>query len=140
MLPTASRSLCVGLLCCFFACSPHRAASPFGPPPKCELPLAPRLDVRPTMTGSGLAVLVLDASSNAPILQAQALVLENSWANITDSAGFARLPQLPTGSYTLRVRAVGYKPVDDTLRIPPDSGRFVIIQLAKDLRCIPYPL
>ena len=140
MRQSVSWSLCVCLLSDLVACSPHPVSGAFGPAPKCEVALAPRISVRPAVTMSGLAVLVLDASTNGPLPQARIGVLENSWGAYTDSTGFARLARLTTGSYTIRIRAIGYKSVDDTLIIPPGGGRFLIVQLSRDLFCFPYPL
>lgn len=140
MRVTVSRSLCIGLLWGILACSPHRGASAFGPAPRCGLPLAPRINVRSTVTTSGLAALILDGSTNTPLIQAQLLVLKSAWTALTDSAGFARLPRLTGGSYTVRIRALGYTAVDDTIMIPPTGGRFVIVQLPRDVLCLPYPL
>lgn len=91
--------------------------------------MAPRINVRPSVTTPGLTALVLDATSNAPVYSAQVVVPALGWAAVTDSMGFARLPKLTPGNHTLRVRAVGYKAAVDTITIPRSGGRFLIVQL-----------
>jgi hypothetical protein len=98
--------------------------------------LAPRIEVRSETATSGITVLVLDGSSNVPLHEAQLAIPNTNWAASTDSTGLARLPKLKPGAYALRVRAIGYKPVTDTLTVPSSGGRFLIIQIPRDITCV----
>jgi len=125
----------VGILGLAMACGPRQGTPVLGSPPDCRQPLAAPINVRPAVTTPGLSALLLDATSNAPLHEARIEVQELNWAASTDSMGFARLPKLLPGSYTVRARAVGYKAVTDTITIPQSGGRFLIIQLALDRFC-----
>jgi len=126
----------IGLLGSLFACSSHQVNTGIVysdcPQPK----LASRIDVRSETSTSGITVLVLDGSSNVPLHQAQFAIVNTNLAALTDSTGIARLPKLNPGTYTLRVRALGYKPVTDTLTVPGSGGRFLIVQIPRVILCL----
>jgi hypothetical protein len=127
--------LSIGLLGSLVACASRRANLSFGS--YCQqAELAPRITVRAVVPTSGITVLVLDGTSNAPLPQAQFGIVNSNLAAYTDSTGLARISRLTPGTHTLRIRAIGYKPVIDTLTIPAQGGRFLIVQIQRDVFCL----
>ena len=55
---------------------------------------------------------VRDATSTAPIPNAQVIVAGSALGPITNSSGFYRIDNVPVGTYTLHARFIGYKPAD----------------------------
>ena len=124
--------LAVGLLATLPACAANTRQ------PSCyrgSLRPAPRISVRPEVGTRGLAVLVLDGSSNAPVPGAQVIISPGGGSRTTDSLGISQLSTL-SGHVHLLVRALGYKRTTDSLSIPIEGGRFLIVQLQPDPVCL----
>lgn len=100
-----------------------------------RIPLAPTIHVRPVVTTPGLTVLVLDASSNAPIVPTRVWLVGDSLSGAGDEFGVVRIPKA-AGSIRVAIRGLGYSMLNDTLTIPGSGGRFLIVQLRRDPACL----
>ena len=72
----------------------------------------------PALGQDTLRVFVRNALTNQPIPGATVLQVGTSNGAATDSAGFARLRTVLTGTHRLRVSAVGFEAVNQTITVP----------------------
>ena len=80
---------------------------------------------------SSVTVTVIDASARYPLANADVIDLATGQHRITDERGQARLPWPADGQLRLRVREVGYKPVQRTLHRDSVSGPATTIEMSK---------
>jgi len=92
-------------------------------------PTTPAINVRPHVSAPGLTLLILDRETNAPIPGAMvSLPPSTAVAAHADQEGMIRLRTL-AGNIKILVRSVGYGRAEDTVSIPHEGGRFLIVQL-----------
>lgn len=72
----------------------------------------------------------VNASTGEAILSASVSVLKTLFGNITDTAGVYKIGSLPSGTYTLRASAIGYKTASRTITIGKDLTNTVNFVLA----------
>ncbi len=65
---------------------------------------------------------VLDASTRAPLPNAQVLVSGTQIGGLTNTAGEVVLGDVPAGSHTLRVQLIGYRPADQAIEVSGAGG------------------
>ena len=76
-----------------------------------------------------LAGQVLDAEANAPLPFAGVSIVGQNIERLSDDAGRFRFTDLAPGTMRLRVRRVGYAPLDTPLVIRPNDTTTVVIHL-----------
>jgi len=78
---------------------------------------------------------VREATSGAPIANAQVFVVGTTLGTITNARGFYRIDNVPIGTYTLRARSIGYRSADSSgVRVTAHQT------LRVDLRLQPTPV
>jgi hypothetical protein len=80
---------------------------------------------------------VVAVSNSMPVTAAQIVLTPVSHGTrpitaSSDSAGRIKIDFVPPGTYLLSLRRIGYRPVSDTLNIPPDTGILIKGVLAID--------
>lgn len=70
-----------------------------------------------------LTVRVSDARTGAPVRAAEVSLPGHSRVGLTDSAGTLRISNVPEGSYRVRLRRLGYAPVDTAVLVQGDTVR-----------------
>lgn len=80
---------------------------------------------------STVTVTVVDAGARYPLANADVIDLATGQRRFTDERGQARLPWPADGRLRLRVREVGYKPVQRTLHRDSVSGGATTIEMSK---------
>ena len=101
-----------------------------------EAPLAPVIAFTERVPPRGIVVLALDAHSGKPVDRAVLSVARmGDWSTArlarADSAGVARLVDLPTGQHQVRVSALGYQARSTTLDITDSVGVALVVQLRR---------
>lgn len=60
----------------------------------------------------------MDNRTGEPLIGANILLLENNRGAASDRNGYFKIDRLPEGTYTLRVRFVGYSTITETVSVP----------------------
>lgn len=81
--------------------------------------------IRPSTLNSVFVANVADASTHAPIVDAEVSIQELSRSARTNWIGEAHIEDVPKGSYRVLVRRIGYAAADVTIRFSQDTVGFV---------------
>ena len=79
---------------------------------------------------------VTDSASGSPIVGATVVVERTRQSGVTDAAGRYRITRIPAGTYTLRARFIGYRPVGGSVVVSGDAevaADFVLAKSAQEL-------
>ncbi|MES2525173.1 MAG: carboxypeptidase regulatory-like domain-containing protein [Gemmatimonadota bacterium] len=88
--------------------------------------------LRPSETmvrGAGILGGVVRNARNQPIAGARATVWSTGVEAVTDARGEFRMTGLPTGTYTLEIRGIGYEPMRRAVDILPDRDDEITVSL-----------
>lgn len=80
---------------------------------------------------STVTVTVIDAGGRYPLTNGDVIDLASGQHRLTDEDGQARLPWPNNGELRLRIREVGYKPVQRTLHRDSASGEAITIEMSR---------
>ena len=83
----------------------------------------PSTDLSSPTTPAVISGVVSDAYSGKPLQNAQVGLQETEVQVATDRSGHYRIGPVPSGTYTVRVRLIGYTPLMTTVTVP-DTGPF----------------
>ncbi|MFH1942344.1 MAG: TonB-dependent receptor [bacterium] len=72
-----------------------------------------------TERASQITGRVIEITTGNPVVGANVLVLGTMLGAATDGQGWYSIPQIPPGSYTIMVSAIGYKKEEKTVRVQP---------------------
>jgi iron complex outermembrane recepter protein len=61
---------------------------------------------------------IVDNRTGEPLIGANIILLENNRGAASDRSGYFKIDRLPEGTYTLRVRFVGYSTITETVSVP----------------------
>src|SRR3954470_24534466 len=82
---------------------------------------------------STVTITVLDAGARYPLSNADVINLENGQHRFTDDHGRVTLPWPATRTFAIRVRELGYQPIERTLQlgaISEDATTFALSRVA----------
>jgi hypothetical protein len=94
-------------------------------------PLATPISLHQAVAPGDLVVLALDAHTNGPMPGSQVLLPSRRLARLADSSGLVRLTSLPSGSYQIRVRRIGYSDWNGTTLVGEGAGTVLVVQLRR---------
>jgi hypothetical protein len=85
-----------------------------------------------------LVAVVTDAKTGTPIGSAEVVVSDLRRIALTDSAGKAHIDRISTGTYSVRVRHIGFRPITSEVRIDRDTvtATFSLVSVAQQLDTI----
>ena len=102
----------------------------------CDQPAAPRpeplrLNVTRAVPVRSFVALILDKSTNQPVPRASVAIsrFKGSW---TDSSGVAEIRDVPRGTHTVTIRAIGYPQRSESIQMPDTSGVMGVFELARN--------
>ena len=86
--------------------------------------------------GSAVVSGIVHSEKDRPIMNARVAIVGRKRGTLTDSAGAYRLGDVPAGSQTIEVRALGYAPELRTLILPADADTTLAITLTSVKRVL----
>jgi hypothetical protein len=95
---------------------------------------------QPVAGTTGLSGTVLDIGTFEPVSAAQLALTSLSdpksavtpRTKISDASGAIKVDSILPGKYLLTMRRIGYRPVSDTVLLPPDSALIVRAMMARE--------
>ena len=81
-------------------------------------------------TKSNITGTVIDSETSQPLEGASVLITETMQGTTTDRDGVYSIDQLSAGWYTIIIRSIGFKPIEEAIFVPEDSTLLHNVELS----------